>query len=241
MFFRKKKQVALSPEDVRGKLHHIAFIMDGNGRYAKRRGLPREQGHIAGAKNFLDVARHCREIGIDTVTVYAFSTENWSRPESEVAGLMKLFEEHIMSAFEKCKKEHIRVIFLGDKAPFSASLREKAERLEQETAAYTQTLNIAMNYGSRDELVRACNQLIAEGKTEVTKDDISAHLFTKGSPDPDLVVRTGGELRVSNFLLWQSAYAEYYFTETLWPALKANEIDDIVRAYMKRHRRFGGL
>ncbi len=241
MFFRKKKQEPLSPDDVREKLRHIAFIMDGNGRYAKRRGLPREQGHIVGAKNFLDVVRHCRDIGIDTVTVYAFSTENWSRPESEVAGLMKLFEEHIMGAFERCKKEHIRVVFLGDKAPFSASLREKAEKLERETASYTQTLNVAMNYGSRDEIVRACNQLIAEGKTVVTKEDISSHLFTKGSPDPDLVVRTGGELRVSNFLLWQSAYAEYYFTETLWPALTAAEIDDIVRAYMKRHRRFGGL
>ena len=222
-------------------IRHIAFIMDGNGRWAKKRGLPREYGHVKGAENFQRVVRHCGDIGINTVTVYAFSTENWNRPENEVAQLMKLLLEYIDSAIRELEENKIRFIFLGDKQRLSPELRESMEKLEKLSEKYSLTLNIALNYGGRAEIVHACNALIKEGKTEINEQDITSHLYTKQSPDPDLVVRTGGDFRISNFLLWQSAYAEYYFTKTLWPDLDSKEIDCIVSEFCTRHRRFGGL
>ena len=222
-------------------LKHIAFIMDGNGRWAKKRGLPREQGHRFGVKAFEAVLKHCEKLGIATVTVYAFSTENWKRPQKEVDAIMLLME-HYLSQFEKKLDEYnMRLCFLGDKAPFEKKLRARMEHIEQLTATKTRVLNIAFNYGGRDEIVRACNRLIAQGVQNVTEAVFSAALDTKGGEDPDLIVRTGGDLRISNFLLWQSAYSEFYFTDVLWPDFGPAEIDIAVEAFYKRKRRFGGV
>ena len=238
MIFAKKKTAEKS-EGARPS--HIAFIMDGNGRWAKKRGMPREYGHIKGAEKFKEVVRHCGDIGINTVTVYAFSTENWQRPENEVSALMKLLSQYIEGAQSELSENKIRFIFLGDKSALPEDLRIKAESLERASKDYTLTLNIALNYGGRAELVHAFNSLIKEGKTEITEKDISSHLYTKDSPDPDLIVRTGGDYRISNFLLYQAAYAELCFTKTLWPDLTNREIDEIVEDFSSRHRRFGGL
>ena len=238
MIFAKKKTAEKS-EGARPS--HIAFIMDGNGRWAKKRGMPREYGHIKGAEKFKEVVRHCGDIGINTVTVYAFSTENWQRPENEVSALMKLLSQYIEGAQSELSENKIRFIFLGDKSALPEDLRIKAESLERASKDYTLTLNIALNYGGRAELVHAFNSLIKEGKTEITEKDISSHLYTKDSPDPDLIVRTGGDYRISNFLLYQAAYAELCFTKTLWPDLTNKEIDEIVEDFSSRHRRFGGL
>ncbi len=243
LFSRKKKQQreSLAPQACEGKLTHIAFIMDGNGRYAKQRGLPRTYGHKQGAEAMRRLVRHCGDIGIKHATVYAFSTENWSRPQEEVEAIMHILERYVEEAFDLLDTENVRYVFLGDKARLPKTLAERSAALEEASKDKALTLNIALNYGARDEIVHACNALIAEGKTQVTEADISAHLYTRQSPDPDLVVRTGGDIRVSNFLLWQSAYAEFCFTKTLWPALTNEELDDIVREYLTRHRRFGGL
>ncbi|MBQ1244183.1 MAG: di-trans,poly-cis-decaprenylcistransferase, partial [Clostridia bacterium] len=220
MIFAKKKTAEKS-EGARPS--HIAFIMDGNGRWAKKRGMPREYGHIKGAEKFKEVVRHCGDIGINTVTVYAFSTENWHRPENEVSALMKLLSQYIEGAQSELSENKIRFIFLGDKSALPEDLRIKAESLERASKDYTLTLNIALNYGGRAELVHAFNSLIKEGKTEITEKDISSHLYTKDSPEPDLIVRTGGDYRISNFLLYQAAYAELCFTKTLWPDLTNRE------------------
>ncbi len=243
LFSRKKKEqpAPLGPDACEGKLRHIAFIMDGNGRYAKQRGLPRTYGHKQGAEAMRRLVRHCGDIGIKYATVYAFSTENWSRPQDEVDAIMRILERYVEEAFELLDIENVRYIFLGDKARLPKRLAERSAELERVSRDKPLTLNIALNYGARDEIVHACNALMAEGKREVTEADIAAHLYTRESPDPDLVVRTGGDVRVSNFLLWQSAYAEFFFTKTLWPSLTNEELDDIVREYLTRHRRFGGL
>ena len=241
MLFRKKRKSVAVPTDVGEHLSHIAFIMDGNGRWAKKRALPREAGHKVGASVFEKITLHCFDRGIRTVTVYAFSTENWSRPQKEVDAIMALLSEYLDYAEEKFKDYDARLVFLGDKSRLSPALREKAERIEEMSKDRSHILNIALNYGARDEMVMACNSLIAEGKTSVTKEDISSHLYTAISGDPDLVVRTGGDFRISNFLLWQSAYAEFYFTKTLWPDLTEGEVDAAIADFLSRHRRFGGL
>ncbi len=239
-FFRKKDSAA-AITDFGDKVTHVAFIMDGNGRWAKKRGLPREAGHVRGADNFRHVIDFCHDIGIRHVTFYAFSTENWSRPQKEVDGIMSILEKFLDEAIAGFDKRDVRVVFLGDKTPLRPSLREKAERIEDMTKNGTRFLNIALNYGGRDEILRACNACIASGKASVREEDFCAALFTAASPDPDLVVRTGGDHRISNFLLWQSAYAEYYFTKTLWPDLTEGEILSALRDFCGRHRRFGGL
>ena len=243
MLFRKKKrEVTSAPiENVGETLRHIAFIMDGNGRWAKARSLPREMGHKKGASVFEKITLHCFSRGIHAVTVYAFSTENWSRPQKEVDAIMSLLSEYLDYAEQKFKDYDARLIILGDKSRLSPALREKAERIEQASKDRSHILNIALNYGARDELVSACNRLIAEGKSTVTAEDLSSHLYTAVSGDPDLVVRTGGDFRISNFLLWQSAYAEFYFTKTLWPDLTEGEVDAAIADFLGRHRRFGGL
>ncbi|MCQ2385479.1 MAG: polyprenyl diphosphate synthase [Clostridia bacterium] len=238
--FRKKRKAEVLPEKING-LTHIAFIMDGNGRWAKKRGLPRESGHVEGAKNFETIATHCLSLGISHITVYAFSTENWSRPPHEVDAIMQLLSRYLDMAKEKFEKYNTRLVFLGDKSPLPPELRQKTEEWEKSTAGRPNVLNIALNYGSRDEIVHAVNALMAEGKTSVTKEDISGKLYTSLSPDPDLVVRTGGDYRVSNFLLWQSAYAEYYFTKTLWPDLSCEEVDAAIADFCGRERRYGGV
>lgn len=239
-FFKKKSENAT---DLAGKLSHIAFIMDGNGRWAKRRGLPRSAGHAAGAEACRTVFRRCRELDIRTVTVYAFSTENWSRPKDEVEALMKLFHRYIDTISADLEEYDARFVFLGDKAPLEPSLREKMERLERISLerGSPYTLNLAINYGGRDEILHAVNEAIAEGKRTLTAEDVAAHLYTAHSPEPDLIVRTAGESRLSNFLLWQASYAELYFTDRLWPDMKAEDVDEAVRAYLGRTRRFGGV
>ncbi len=223
------------------RLSHIAFIMDGNGRWAKKRGMPREYGHTVGAKTFERVIRYCGDIGIRVVTVYAFSTENWKRPEVEVRAIMKIFREYLHVARKKADENNIHVVFLGDKGIFPADVREKMTALEEGTAHRPLTLNIAVNYGGRDEIVHAVNTLIEEGKTAVTEEDISAHLYTAHCSPPDLIVRTGAERRLSNFLLWQAAYAEFYFCDTLWPDMGEDEINAAVEDFYARKRRFGGV
>ena len=223
------------------RLQHIAFIMDGNGRWAKKRGMPREFGHTVGAKTFEKVVRYCGDIGIRVVTVYAFSTENWRRPQNEVQAIMGIFREYLDRAQKKAEEYNIHTVFLGDKLIFPEEVRARMERLEQETAHYPLTLNIAINYGGRDEIVHAVNTLIAQGKTEITEDDITANLYTAHCPPPDLIVRTGSEQRLSNFLLWQAAYAEFYFCDTLWPDMDEAAVDAAVEAFYARKRRFGGV
>lgn len=241
MFFRKKDKMIFDKETVASQLRHIAFIMDGNGRWAKAHGLPREGGHKVGATVFEKITRHCFDRGIQTVTVYAFSTENWSRPQKEVDAIMALLSDYLDYAEKKIKDYDARLVILGDKTRLSADLQEKIARIERASADRSHTLNIALNYGARAELVHACNELIAQGKTSVTEQDLSDHLYTRGCADPDLVVRTGGDYRISNFLLWQSAYAEFYFTKTLWPDFSTDEVDRAISEFCGRHRRFGGL
>ena len=223
------------------RLQHIAFIMDGNGRWAKKRGMPREYGHTVGVKKFERVVRYCGDIGIRAVTVYAFSTENWKRPQHEVQAIMGLFNEYLDRAQKMADENQTQVVFLGDKAIFPQNVRERMELVEKNTAHYPRILNVAVNYGSRDEIVHAVNTLIAQGKTEITEDDITANLYTAHCPPPDLIVRTGSEQRLSNFLLWQAAYAEFYFCDTLWPDMDDAAVDAAVEAFYARKRRFGGV
>ena len=223
------------------RLQHIAFIMDGNGRWAKKRGMPREYGHTVGVKKFERVVRYCGDIGIRAVTVYAFSTENWKRPQHEVQAIMGLFNAYLDRAQKMADENQTQVVFLGDKAIFPQNVRERMELVEKNTAHYPRTLNVAVNYGSRDEIVHAVNTLIAQGKTEITEDDITANLYTAHCPPPDLIVRTGSEQRLSNFLLWQAAYAEFYFCDTLWPDMDDAAVDAAVEAFYARKRRFGGV
>lgn len=240
MFFKKKTAKDNVSVDTRG-IDHIAFIMDGNGRWAKKRGMPREYGHKVGAKVFRNLVEYCGDIGIGCVTVYAFSTENWKRPESEVKSIMNLFREYLDDAIRTMMEKDIRIVFLGDKSIFPEDIKETMIGIERDSSGNTRRLNIAMNYGGRDEIAHAVNQLIAEGVTNVTEELISAKLYTLDAPDPDLIVRTGGELRLSNFLMWQSAYSELYFTDTLWPDLTEADVDAAVIEFNRRTRRFGGV
>lgn len=240
MLFRKKRETV--PE-LSGRLSHIAFIMDGNGRWARRRGLSRSLGHAAGAEACKRVFRRCRDLGIRTVTVYAFSTENWSRPREEVEALMSLFDRYLDTLLSDFESYNANFVFLGDKSPLPEGLRLKMEDIERRSRELGSeyTLNLAINYGGRDEIVHAVNLLIAEGRERITADELASHLYTAASPDPDLIVRTAGEQRLSNFLLWQSSYSELYFTDRLWPDMDARDVDDAVRAFLGRTRRFGGV
>ena len=226
---------------VDSRLQHIAFIMDGNGRWAERRGMPRRYGHRYGAEAFRKVVRYCGDIGIKYVTVYAFSTENWARPEKEVKSIMKLLDTYLDECEKSFREYDIRMRFIGDISRLDPSLAAKAARLEEITKDNSLTLSIALNYGGKDELVRAVNSLISKGKTEVTADDIASELYTEGTPDPDLIVRTAGEQRLSNFLMWQSAYSEIYIDDVLWPDYTPDDLDRAIEEYSKRNRRFGGV
>lgn len=237
MFGKKKQESVVDTSSIR----HIAFIMDGNGRWAKRRGLPREYGHTVGAKVFRRLVEYCGDIGIKCVTVYAFSTENWRRPENEVKAIMKLFREYLDDAVVTMTERDIRIVFLGDKAIFPDDLRQTMERIERDSANNTLRLNIAINYGGRDEIVHAVNKLIAAGEVNITEQMISDNLYTLDAPDPDLIVRSGGEMRLSNFLMWQSAYSELYCVDTLWPDFTERDVDKAIAAYNMRERRYGGV
>lgn len=227
-------------EKIGEKIKHIAFIMDGNGRWAQKRLLPRSQGHVAGLKTFTEIVKYCFKLGIANVTVYAFSTENWNRSEEEVSALMGLLEKNIDENADELIENGIRIIFLGDKTPLSKTLAEKMKRLEERSSHNKGILNVAVNYGARDEIVNAVNALISENKAAITAEDISAHLYTRNSPDPDLIVRTAGEKRLSNFLLWQAAYSEFYYSDKLWPDFTPADVDLALENFMSRHRKYGG-
>lgn len=241
---RKDKEQA----EIKNLPAHIGIIMDGNGRWAKKRALPRSMGHSAGAQTFRKIARYCSDIGIKHLTVYAFSTENWRRPQEEVDALMKLFEEYLNEALRDFKDDTIVVKFLGDRTAFSPKLQALINENEEESKDRTgMVLNIAMNYGGRDELVTATKKIAQKVKDgELSVDDITAELisdsiYTAGQPDPDLIIRPSGEFRVSNFLLWQSAYAEYYISDKLWPDFSSDDLDKAIAEFSKRNRRYGGV
>jgi undecaprenyl diphosphate synthase len=215
--------------------------MDGNGRWARRRGLPRTAGHAAGAEVFRKIATYCKDIGVEHLTVYAFSTENWKRPEGEVSTIMQLLEKYLAEAIEKMERDGVRLRVLGDISALSENLRTLIARTEEISRRVEgMQANICINYGGRDEIVRAAARCAEDG-VAVTEENINARLYSAGIPDPDLVIRPGGETRISNFLLWQSAYSEFYFTDTLWPDFTPRELDKAIAAYNKRERRFGGV
>ena len=223
-------------------LRHLAIIMDGNGRWAKQRGFNRTKGHEKGAEIIRDVTTYCaRHPSIETVTFYAFSTENWKRPKLEVEFLMKLLDRYLQKELETYQENNVRFMAIGNIEAFSSKLQERIRMTEEATRNNTDLIHIlALNYGGRAEITAAVNRLIAEGKKEVTEADISAALQTPYS-DIDLLIRTSGEERVSNYLLWQISYAEFYFTETLWPDFTTQELDEIITDFEQRTRRFGGL
>ena len=221
---------------------HIAIIMDGNGRWAKKRGLPRTAGH------FRTIATYCKEIGIDYLTVYAFSTENWKRPEVEVSAIMGLLKKYLLEAIGQMERDRVKMEFFGDLSPLTSELRELCERTREISRHYEGCqVNICLNYGGRDELVRAARAFAldcVEGRADpnhLSQEQFGGYLFSRGVPDPDLVIRPSGELRLSNFLLWQSAYAEFYFTDVLWPDFSKEELHRAIAAYQSRNRRFGGV
>lgn len=225
---------------VDGSLRHIAFIMDGNGRWAQHRGLERSEGHKAGVKVFERIAYDCFDIGLDAVTFYAFSTENWKRPPEEVRTIMGLLSRYLDRNSKDLIKRCIRFRMLGDKSGLDENLRKKIDILEERTSGFEKTLNVAINYGGRDEIVRACRVLAQSGE-EITKESFSRALYTGDCPDPDMIVRTAGEKRLSNFLLWQSSYSELYFTDTLWPDFGDDDLGAAIDDFYSRRRRYGGL
>ncbi len=221
---------------------HIGIIMDGNGRWARKRGLPRHAGHSVGAETFRTISTYCKNIGIKYLTVYAFSTENWKRPAEEVEAINGLLKKYLLEAREKLVNEDIVLNFLGDTSVYSDELKELINETSQMNNDHCKLIcNIAINYGGRAEIVHAVNKLIKQGAESVTEDDISGSLYTAGQPEPDLIIRTGGEYRTSNFLMWQGAYSELYFTPTLWPDFKTTDIDKAIEDFNKRNRRYGGV
>lgn len=223
---------------------HVAIIMDGNGRWAKARNLPRAAGHRAGTENLRRILNAARDLGIEMVTVYAFSTENWGRPEPEVRILMALLEQFIDSELENLNRQGVRIRHLGRTTGVAANLIAKIKRAQEATRNNNQlTLNVAFNYGGRAEIVDAVRQVVAEGiaPTEIDEQVIAQHLTTAGLPDPDLIIRTGGDMRLSNFLIWQAAYAEFYSTPTFWPDFDEQELRRALQTFQQRERRFGLL
>ena len=227
---------------------HVAIIMDGNGRWATKRGLPRKAGHKAGAEALERIIYAAKELGLEHLTVYAFSTENWKRSAEEVGALMQLFRFYLKRLLKIAKKNNVRVKMIGDRTRFDSDIIEGINRLEDETAANTgMTFVIAVNYGGRDEIRRAVRKMVQDAEdgnlkaSEVTEDKIADYLDTKDIPDPDLMIRTSGELRLSNFLLWQMAYTEFYFTDVAWPDFNKAELIKAIEKYNQRDRRYGGV
>ena len=230
------------------KCDHVAFIMDGNGRWAKQRGLARHFGHHEACKRIIEIFEACREFNIRVMSFYAFSTENWNRPDSEVAALMKLLESYLKNCIRTANKNNMRVRVIGELSRLSESFQKKIQELEEVSAVNTGlNLTIAINYGSRDEMLRAMKHMFTDIKNgRITEEEInekafSGYLDTRELPDPDLLIRTSGEQRLSNYLLWQLAYSEFYFTDVPWPDFHKKELELAVEAYNKRDRRFGGL
>ncbi len=237
MFKKLKDKDLKLPERVP---QHVAFVLDGNGRWATKRALPRTAGHKAGATKFEEITEYCRDAGVRTVTAYTFSTENWKRSEEEINGIISLLEEYLDDVIREKYKKNIKLRLLGDESRFPEYVREKMREAERKTANNEYNLNLCLNYGGRAEICRAFNILAESGKKEITEDDISANLYTTPVGDPDIIVRTGGDMRLSNFLLWQASYAELYFTPTLWPDFTKKELYDVFYAFSGAKRRFGG-
>ncbi len=229
------------------ELTHVAIILDGNGRWAASKGMPRTYGHTVGAKNVEKICRSAYDLGIKYLTVYAFSTENWSRPDDEVKAIMDLLRNYLKTCKATAEKNHMRVRILGDRSGLAEDIRKSIDELESFSAGFDGlNFQIALNYGSRDEIRRAVNSIaddVREGRipagTEITEEMISERLDTAGIPDPDLLIRTGGEERVSNYLLWQLAYTEFYFTDVYWPVFNEEELKKAIDSYNSRQRRFG--
>lgn len=226
---------------------HIAIILDGNGRWAKKRGLPRTAGHVAGSEQFRKIATYCKNIGVEYLTVYAFSTENWSRPQEEVSKIMQLLDRYLKEAIDTMERDHIRMRILGDVSGLDRDLQRKIDETNEISSRYEGfQANICLNYGGRDEIVKAARRYaadVAAGKADAAIDEagFSDYLYSAGIPDPDLLIRPGGEKRISNFLLWQCAYAEFYFTDVLWPDFTPEELDRAIADFNSRDRRFGGI
>jgi len=242
--FRKKT----APAQPRRIPTHIAIVMDGNGRWAKQRGLPRPAGHKAGAESFRTIANYAKSIGLQYLTVYAFSTENWKRSTEEVGAIMGLLKKYLLEAIGQMERDKVKMEFFGDLSPLSQELRDLCEQTRRISKRYDGCqVNICLNYGGRDEILRAARAYAldcVEGRADpnhLTQENFSGYLFSRGVPDPDLIIRPSGELRLSNFLLWESAYAEFYFTDVLWPDFSKAELLRAIASYQSRARRFGGI
>lgn len=234
-----KKENAVDADKFSVLPNHLGIIMDGNGRWAKKKGLPRTAGHKAGAEVFRTISKECSRLGINYVTFYAFSTENWKRPKEEVDALMALFKNYLLEAkADFTQAGDIRLKFIGERDGISDELQTLMDEAEQETGSHTgTTVYLALNYGGRLEIAQAVNKLIAEGRTHITEEDISDNLYTV--PDCDLIIRPSGEQRLSNFLLWQAAYSEFWYSDVLWPDFKNSDLYSALREFEKRNRRFG--
>lgn len=235
-------------EETKNVPAHVAIILDGNGRWAKAKGMPRNYGHMQGAKAVEDILEVARDMGIKYLTVYAFSTENWNRPETEVTALMKILRNYLKTSIKKSMKNNVRCRVIGDKSALSPDIQEAIAELEEATAGNTGlTFSIAINYGGRDEIVRAVRKAADKVKageldpSDITEEVISSNLDTNYLPDPDLLIRTCNEQRISNFLLWQCAYTEFYFAQVAWPDFDKEQLQMAVDAYASRNRKFGGL
>jgi len=246
MFFGRKKR--LETIDMNNLPCHIGVIMDGNGRWAKKRGLPRSAGHQAGADTLKKIVTECNNMGIKYITVYAFSTENWKRPKEEVNFLMNLLLSYLRDSEKTLAKENVVIRAIGGREELSEEIRAQIKKTEEFTKNNTGiVMNIALNYGSREELVSAAKKIATRAKggeieiDGITEDMISSELYTAGQPDPDLIIRTSNELRLSNFLMWQSAYSELYFTKTLWPDFSVRDLHNAILEYQSRNRRYGGV
>lgn len=245
-WFSKKKQTA--ELDLKNIPRHVAIIMDGNGRWAQKRGLPRTAGHSVGSETFRNTADTLARLGVEVLTVYAFSTENWKRPADEVSTIMGLLEKYLYEAIRDMQQKNIRLYFFGDLAPLSAKLRDliaETEKISETTSGMR--VNVCLNYGGRDELVRAC-RLLAEDcekgalhAADISGEMLESQLYSAGVPDPDLLIRPGGECRISNFLLWQLAYTEFVFTDVLWPDFDEAVLKAAIAEYQRRKRRYGGI
>jgi len=250
--FSKKNKLAWEPEKLP---RHIAIVMDGNGRWAKKRALPRTAGHAVGAETFRRTATYCKDIGIEYLTVYAFSTENFNRPQEEIDAIMELLEKYLHESIEKMERDKVKMKFLGDTSILSPKLKELIAKTEELSKKFEGVqVNICLNYGSRTEILKAVRDMVKtlylahgtiasyeEALADLTEETFASHLYSADIPDPDLIIRPGGEMRLSNFLLWQAAYSEYYFTDTLWPDFNERELDKAIIAYQSRERRFGEI
>ena len=238
--------MALSEKENLAPPRHIAIIMDGNGRWAKQRGLPRTAGHAAGAESFRRIANYCRTLGVKYLTVYAFSTENWKRSQEEIAGIMTLLRKYLEEALRDMDKNKVCFRFFGDLSRLSEPLQKLCREAERDSQDYDVQVNFCLNYGGRDEIVRGARQFAADVAAglrqpeELTEELFSTYLYSKDVPDPELIIRPSGEERTSNFLLWQSAYSEYVFMNVLWPDFGPEHLDQAIEEYHRRNRRFGG-